>query len=392
MTQTLSLFVFVDALGWELVKRHDFLATLAPTRARLETVLGYSCTCDPTILTGRLPQEHGHFSFFAYAPKRSPFTRGRMRLLSLLPEALTSRARVRSKLSQLVGRQLGFTGYFNLYAVPFQRLPDLDYTERRDLYQPGGINGGQETLFDALRAAKVPHFVSDWRRDDASNVAALSQALTQQKPRVAYLYLAGMDGVLHAEGTQSERVTQKLQWYETKLTELVAQARKHYGDVRLHVFSDHGMTDVTSTCNLMARIDSLGLVWGEDYAAVYDSTMARFWLLSERAQQAIPPALAVERQGRVLTGSELRTFGCDFPDRRYGEVLFLLNPGVLLCPSFMGARPIKGMHGYDPSDPHSAASYLSNVSVPTLPRHLTDLYGLMCAESGLRATELERAA
>jgi hypothetical protein len=389
---TLALFVFVDALGWELVQKYGFLTKLAPTRTRLETVLGYSCTCDPTILTGCLPQEHGHFSFFAYAPERSPFPKSLCRLLGLLPRALSSRARVRNKISQWVGNRLGTTGYFNLYAVPFHRLPEFDYTERRDLYQPGGINGGQVTLFDELRAAKIPHFISDWRKDDASNVAALAQALKQEKPRVAYLYLAGLDGILHAEGTQSEAVTAKLRWYEEKLTELVENAREHYADVRLHLFSDHGMHEVTHTCNLMARIEGLGLEWGKDYAAVYDSTMARFWFLSERAKTAIPEALAQECSGRVLSPSELNAFGCDFADQRYGQLFFLLNPGILLCPSFMGERPIKGMHGYDPADPNSAASYLSNVTVPVLPQHLTDLKDLMCVESGLLPLSMRQAA
>lgn len=381
---TLALFVFIDALGWELLQKNPFLTELAPVRTRLETVLGYSCTCDPTILTGRLPREHGHFSFFVYAPERSPFGKLPCSLLGLLPTAVTDRARVRSKISQLYKKQLGYTGYFNLYAVPFHRLPDLEYTEKRDLYQPQGINGGQKTLTDDLRAANIPHFVSDWRKDDTANVAALAEALTTQKPRTAYLYLAGMDGILHAEGTNSERVRQKLAWYDEKLTGLVAQAQAQYSEVRLHVFSDHGMTNVTSTCNLMAQIEALGLAWGKDYAAVYDSTMARFWLLSDKARQAVPAALAKEPQGRILTDTELENFGCNFTDKRFGDLFFLLNPGVLLCPSFMGTRPIAGMHGYDPADKDSAASYLSNTPTDALPHRLTDLYGLMRAESGLK--------
>lgn len=383
--ETLSLFTFIDALGWELLQRRSFLTTLAPVRAPLETVLGYSCTCDPTILTGRLPREHGHFSFFAYAPERSPFPRAACNVLDWLPQALTSRARVRHHLSQLTRRQLGYTGYFNLYTVPFTRLPDLDYTERRDLYQPGGINGGQATIFDDLRAARVPHFVSDWQQDDATNVAALAQVIEQEQPRVAYLYLAGMDGVLHAHGPQATVVQDKLAWYEQQLTQLVALARKHYREVRLHVFSDHGMTEVHQSCDLMSRIEGLGLIWGQDYAAVYDSTMARFWLLSDKARTTLPAALAQEPQGRILTEAELTRYGCDFPDQRYGHLFFLMNPGVLLCPSFMGVRPIKGMHGYDPAHPDSTASYLSNVAGLPLPQRLTDLYGLMRAESGLKA-------
>ncbi|MEX2015111.1 MAG: hypothetical protein WD873_00650, partial [Candidatus Hydrogenedentales bacterium] len=70
---TLSLFVFIDALGWELAQRHPFLDDLLPIKAPLQTIFGYSSTCDPTIFTGVLPHDHGHFAFFYYAPEKSPF-------------------------------------------------------------------------------------------------------------------------------------------------------------------------------------------------------------------------------------------------------------------------------------------------------------------------------
>ena len=121
MARELALFVFVDALGHELAERHRILADVLPSRRPVETVLGYSCTCAPTILTGRLPRDHGHFSFFAYDPARSPFAS--FSWLSALPKALTSRARVRNVMSRAAQRRLGYSGYFNLYNVPFDALP-----------------------------------------------------------------------------------------------------------------------------------------------------------------------------------------------------------------------------------------------------------------------------
>ena len=72
-TESLDLFVFADALGWAQVQRRAFLADLFPHRAPCATVFGYSAACDPSILTGQLPEEHGHFSFFVYDPAHSPF-------------------------------------------------------------------------------------------------------------------------------------------------------------------------------------------------------------------------------------------------------------------------------------------------------------------------------
>jgi len=392
MPDSLTLCVFIDALGWEQARRTGFLEDLLPIRRPLQTVLGYSCTCDPTILTGKLPREHGHFSFFAYAPERSPFSPVLCQLLGLLPHALTSRGRVRSKLSQYWKKQIGYTGYFQLYNVPFNRLSSLEYTEKRDLYQPQGINSGSPTIFDYLRTTRIPHFCSDWRKGDPDNVAELTQALAQEHPRFAYLYLAGMDGLLHAEGKASPKAEQRLRWYEEKLRQLVATAKEQYRDVELFVFSDHGMTDVTATCPLKTRVEALGLVWGKDYAAVYDSTMARFWFLNDHARRSITALLGREPQGRVLNDTELAGYGIDFADHRFGELFFLMNPGVLLCPGDMGDRPIAGMHGYDPTHPDSVAFFGTTARHLTrLPNALTDLFSLMYHEVGLEPAEAKAA-
>ncbi|HEX9164759.1 MAG TPA: alkaline phosphatase family protein [Gemmatimonadales bacterium] len=381
--RTLSLFVFIDALGWEVSQREGAFRSLLPWQQPLETVFGYSSTCDPTILTGVAPREHGHFTFFRYNPERSPF-KGHG-TLARLPRWLTSRARVRRLISRVSQRRLGYTGYFQLYNVAFQHLPLLEYTERHDLYEPGGINGGQPTVFDRFRAAGLPVHRSDWRRGEAENVAAALAAVRDGSIRVAYLYLAGLDGVMHALGTRDRSVGQRIRWYEEQVAALMAEARLRYDEVSVSAFSDHGMTDVRETCDLRARIDATGLRFGTDYAAVFDSTMARFWFLRSSARQRIETALREESRGRILSEADLAGFGCDFPGQSYGQLYFLLDPGVLLCPSDMGERPIRGMHGYDPSDRDSTAFFASNQAPDPAPRRLADLHDFMLQSSGLAA-------
>jgi hypothetical protein len=379
----LALFVFVDALGQELAERHRVLEDLLPARGPLNTVFGYSCTCAPTILTGLMPRDHGHLSFFTYDPEHSPF-RG-MQWLDLLPRAITSRARVRNLMSRAAQRALGYTGYFNLYNVPFRALPLMDYTEKRDLYTPGGINSGAPTVLDRLREAGTPFFVTDWRRGEEANLATAEAELDRGEARFAYLYFAELDGILHAEGTRSPRVARKIAWYEGRLRRLLDRLSRRYSRVRLHLFSDHGMADIRDTCDLIRAVSGTGLEFGKDYAAVYDSTMARFFFLKPGAREKILACLAREPRGRVLSDGELAWLGCDFEDRRYGELFFLLDPGVLLCPSFMGERPIAGMHGYHPSDPDSVAFFGASEAPPSMPRRLDDMHSLMWAQAARAA-------
>ena len=381
MPGSVSIFVFIDALGWQIVRDLPFLEDEAKLKRPLETVFGYSSTCDPTIITGAKPRDHGHFSFFAYDPEKSPFRP--LRALGILPRSVTDRGRVRHWISKLVGKAYGYTGYFQLYAVPFDKARYFDYTEKRDIYLEGGINGGQPSVFVLLDRAGIPFFRSNWRKGDAQALVDAEAALASGKPRLAYVYLAAMDAVLHADGSASARARDMIKAYDASIRRLLAVAREKYDDVRLFAFSDHGMTDIVGLCPLMERIEATGLEFGVDYAAVYDSTMARFWFLSSGSEAKIREALAGEKLGRILDEATLADWGIDFPGQKYGELFFLLDPGILLCPSFMGVKPMAGMHGFEPGDPGSVASFFSTIPLDEPPKGLADLFGLMCREAGL---------
>ena len=104
------MVVFIDALGWEVLRGRTFMEEELPHRRKLRSVFGYSSACVPSILTGNWPRDHGHWSFFFYSPETSPFRL--LRWLRLFPARIIDRGRVRNWISKLVKRLYGFTGYF----------------------------------------------------------------------------------------------------------------------------------------------------------------------------------------------------------------------------------------------------------------------------------------
>ena len=81
-----------------------------------------------------------------------------------------------------------------------------------------------------------------------------------------------------------------------------------------------------------------------------------------------------------------------FPDRYFGELIFLVKEGVLIVPSHMGERPIRGMHGYHPLDKHSYASLLTNqAEIPQEVAAIPDVFKLMTRDAEL-AKERNAAA
>lgn len=388
MKSVLPLFVFIDACGWEIIKHDPFARSFAPNRRRLESVFGYSSTCVPSILSGRWPVEHRNWSYFVYDPKRSPFKM--LRPLRFLPKAVTSRRIFRRWLSKFVKTQLNFRGYFDLYNIPFQYISLFDFTEKKSPLQPGGMNCGAN-IFDFLEIRNIAYHVSNPQKSELENFEDVVLQIHNEAIDFAFVYWPELDGLLHRVGNDSPEIPFKLRLYESRIERLLQFAEDHYETVRLYVFSDHGMANCDQHLDLRAKIDALGLRMARDYAVVYDSTMARFWFFSERARECVTRCLKEVPEGRIVPEEELARMHALFPDRYFGQLIFLVKEGVLIVPSHMGERPIRAMHGYHPEDPQSYAALLTNQ--PEIPADITaipDIFRLMTRDAELAQAENAR--
>ncbi|MCB1136251.1 MAG: alkaline phosphatase family protein [Chlamydiia bacterium] len=382
MKKKLPLFIFVDALGFDLLRRHpEFMQDQAPERKELETIFGYSSACDPSIISGLLPSQHLMWSSFYYSPETCPYRW--VRFLRFLPSAVANYHRVRHYISRLIKWVHGFTGYFQIYNVPFRLLPNFDYAEKYSIWGRDGVLKGR-TIFSELLERGIPYYCDPENYDDRAKIADLKQAVSEESIDFAYILLGKLDATMHGVGTRHPDVKQLLDWYHAQLSDLIQTAKQHYEDVPVYIFSDHGMHDVKGGFNLQASIDGLGLRFGLDYAVVYDSTMARFWCFNDVARQRIHEHLdGLESVGRIVPDDELEALGVYFADAMYGDTVFLMHSGVVIAPSHMGRKAIPGMHGFHPSDPESKAAILSNKPLPVALRSIEQIYWLMVNEMGL---------
>jgi len=142
---------------------------------------------------------------------------------------------------------------------------------------------------------------------------------------------------------------------------MLALAQRHYRNVRLFVLGDHGMADVHAEVDLMPRIEALGLRVPGDALYFVDSTMARFWFRRLDLRPRVEELLRGVPGGRILDDEECARLGVLFPDRRYGELIFLADAGTIFVPSFMGPTGCRAMHGYHPDDIDGDTVLLSNV-------------------------------
>jgi Type I phosphodiesterase / nucleotide pyrophosphatase len=356
---SLHVFVLIDALGWEIIKDRSFLTTELPFRQPLKTVLGYSCGAIPTILTGLMPAQTGRWNLLYYDPQGSPFRW--LRWFSFLPNWLLDNRYSRKVIKELGRRVLGMGPLFECGVSP-RMLSRFNYVEKENIYATHGIPGSV-SIFDLLSDRNVPHRIYSYHSlSDAQILDNARSDIRSTNARFFFVYLSEMDNFLHTQRHDNRAVDQRLAWYDRQLRELFAVAVEEDSEVVFTIVSDHGMTPVHSHYDLVRRIDALGFKMPKHYIAVYDSTMARYWFFDDAVRRAIVNELERTTCGHIVADAELTNLGVFFPDRRYGELVFLLDPGWLFTNSDFngGGWQPTGMHGYHPSDSHSDAIFLSN--------------------------------
>ena len=378
--------MFIDALGWNTVSRTDFMAKEFPHRKPVQMQFGYSCSAIPTILSGKTPAEHGHLGLFRFAPQDSPFKGIGWLEKILLPKSFWRRGRIRHWLSKVVKWFYGFTGYFQLYQMPFGKLCMMDYCEKNDLFAPHGL-GDVENLRDMLEKSGVHFHISNWHLNDGENVSLACKAI-EDGCRFLFIYNAEFDGFMHDHVGDWDAIPKKLDWYEAQISSVLSCCEKLKKTVRFTLFSDHGMTPLSKTVDIKSAVDASGLVFGMDYGACYDSTMARFSYLAPGVRERLHSILEkFGDSGHWLSSDEERKYGIYREDRLFGDEFFFVNPGIQIVPSDMGSKPLNGMHGFEPSDEFSLAMIMSNDAIPDYVLTVADYFRLMSQRTAELAEE-----
>ncbi len=374
--RSIHLFILIDALGWQVIEGRNFLADLLPYRSPLRTVLGYSSAAIPTILTGQPPARNGHWNLFYYDPEGSPFRW--LRHFRFLPDRVFDH-RVTRKLLKEVGRHLLGLGPLFECCVSPRVLHLFNWLEKRNIYDRRGIVGAL-SIFDRLAEDGIPYRVYSYHDGDDDEILRRAQRdLMAGDADFFFVYLSEMDSLLHHHRNDPVEVGKLLLWYDARLRELFGSTQQMDPDASLTVFSDHGMTPVRFHYDLIKEVDSLGLRMPEDYLAVYDSTIARFWFFSKRGRHEVTALLQGTPCGHITSEAELKQLGVLFPDRRYGEVIFLLDPGWLFSRSGFNDRGWSpaAMHGYHPDDPDSDGIFLTNRQPPVAVQAIGDVFACM---------------
>lgn len=376
----LLLVFLIDALGFTVAGTGGFLDSLAPApRPSLRSILGFSSGAIPTLLTGRPPAEHGHWSMYRRGDGHSVFGRYQtlLRLAGRLPRG---QWRIRQWLSRQLKRD-GVTGYFALYEVPLEFLPLFDLCQRTNIYRPGAFRG-IPSFFDRIAQRGISYRVWDYTAPTWPALSEMEQAAGDGRERLLFFYTSGLDATMHTHGPDSDATRVWLSAHGDRILSVIEAARRAGRRPIVRIFGDHGMAPVRKTWDLWAQLAALGLRMPKDYRYFLDSTMARFWFEHERARKLVLERLHDAALGRWLPAQEMRSLGVWFEDGAYGEEVLLCHPGVLILPSFMGSSPLAGMHGYHPDDRDSDTVLIADPPPAHLPRSIAEIPTMLLKDLG----------
>jgi predicted AlkP superfamily pyrophosphatase or phosphodiesterase len=228
--------------------------------------------------------------------------------------------------------------------------------------------------------------------DDATERALAARASEDRAVYLGLFSAADQRGHLHGPAsTETAGACAELDWRLRRLRRVFHRAGK---DPVWLVIGDHGMLEVTRRVDVLGVLRGAarraGLVEGRDWVAFCDSTAVRIWFLTEKAAAPLASALeALADFGSVATQEIARARRIPFGDRSQGDLLWLAEPGVLVCPDYFHRRDetILGMHGYDPQvDGQKGFAVLGGPGVGrvTIPEgHLVDGCATLCDLLGL---------
>jgi predicted AlkP superfamily pyrophosphatase or phosphodiesterase len=214
-----------------------------------------------------------------------------------------------------------------------------------------------ESIFDVLSRTRVDYkyLMFPVVNCDDDRTLTLTLESIGERRRLYFVQFSDSDLLCHLHGPESamrHRVAGEL---DRKLRVLQKAFEERFDETMLLVIGDHGMMQVEHTVDVGSivhrRARTHGLRHGKDYLLFLDSTLARLWALRPAAADRLVDLLEdpdLNRAGIRLTESAAREYRIPYADRRYGDLLWWANPGVLIHPDYFHApcQIVRGMHGY----------------------------------------------
>lgn len=330
--------------------------------ASIESPPGF--TQRTTMFTGTYPDTSNAFSAFGYDPENSPFKW--VGKLGPVAKAYQPR-KVMYPMRMAVKRISKWSsGQYHTDPawIPGPYLPAFSVVEdHKPIFEEGAmpLTGIFDLVREQGRTFKyLAHPISG--NDDEIHRMVLDTFRQREDHAFVFAQFSNLDEGAHHKGplvpegyipakaqTDEDRafMVKTIREIDRKCREIHEALAQNYQSFHFLAIGDHGMAPVMEKVNVLKMVEALPLKAGRDYTLFLNSTIANVWFHSEKAEREIRALFTDKPYGRIIEREERKARRIPL-DRRYGDLLFAADPGVLFWPDYFHVveHDIKGMHGY----------------------------------------------
>ncbi len=365
MSQKIIVFLYIDALNDSFLTSNNmpFLSILAKNCfKKLDNVLGYSFAIQSCLLSGKYPDQTNHWMPYFYSPQESPVLFrnlkkiGRVFPLDKMPlfrHLAVGRTRSLFMKDGVHANNIPLQMLDKIALFPYYYMCELPFFhELRNIlqskFQASLEYFGPPTLREQMYSQMLRHL------NDVDH-----------QNELVVVYDDALDGLGHKFGPFSKECFEYARALDRNLSLIYRKLIDLFGkNLTLFIFSDHGQCEQISTFDLMHELSRHRLRHVKDFVCFVDATLALFWPSNDSVKEKLMSILKKLEGcglGKVVHGSLHEKYHIKFADARYGELYFVLKPGVTFFPNFFSPiSSMKGLHGYLPEENVQKSFVVSN--------------------------------
>jgi hypothetical protein len=407
------ILILIDAMRYDYISKNvtPFLYDCCQKGEYYTHVIPSYGFCERTeILSGLNPAESGYFTAIGYDPENSPYkTKPSYRIFDIIVNSLPNKIynpiskrgyKVRQKFREIIKSNFiknhNIPNSYSPYNIPFSFLPYFNLTEDAAELAPLDQTikrsvltlldkSGKKYFSDAFTSLNMFKNISD-----ESRFRITLKALKKKCYSFLMIYNSIPDHFGHVCGTDSNELKNSLSNLDNMIHEFVDSCLKIDNSTNFIFLGDHGMVNVEKKLDVRKMICLISkkekLKELKDYIYFLDSTVLRIWFFNEHSKSIFEKGLKdctqLNENGVFLTKEIAHNYKIPFGDKRYGDLVWLANSGVLIFPDFFHSSfENQGMHGYNPDDVNSHGTCIAfgeNINPKKIDNiKLTEVYNIL---------------
>lgn len=340
-----------------------FLSALKNKSVIAEIIPPFSFEPDAAYIAGLYPEEsdRGTDSWLSPPPVLVESISIIAAFLDRLPARFTQTVRHLVRAWYRFGHYPPARKYFTTMAnIPFELLKYFDIVSKQMMFEDHFCRS--KTVFEIIREQGGSWKFLGHPFTASSMKAIYVQCLKIDIHRTNFIFVMApeLDKPGHVFGPASPERKNALKTTDSYLNQIFGFLESNWRDFNFIIFSDHGMAEVQGVLNVEAELSKLPLVVGQEYVYFLDSTLARFWFFSDKAENLINGMLNRLNGGAIINEKEKAEYRIRYNHNKFGNTIYWADGGNIILPNFyQGQKCPKGMHGYRSDCADNHAVYIS---------------------------------